>query len=1066
MPKQFWLNPLAQAIAIALPAAGLMPADARADLTQTRTSAVLTASVNRTSTVDRNNVLQQGTPSSKLGVMQLPPFSSKLGVLTGVQLQLNDPKLQGSERLQTKWATQLDTNISVVSHTSPQVKLTPPSGLSSLKTGDTNGDGLVLCNVVSQPTCPRTEALIQHFGDPNIGSISDAAGLDPYVGESGTVTAALGIALQDLAITYPSPVGSLASATYSEQATLTGPLAITYSYLNHSDPFLSDKHKSDSLSFGTVLQGDNATRSWSIVNRGAAPNVGLDMTGIAIAGTDPLKFDLGLGTSPLRGLDSGLRSSYVATLDTAQPGSAQASFHLQLSDSEHGAAASRFTHQLNLSLSGTVAVRAPDFLTGEFGTGFQPASPIMADLDRDGKLDLVVLDRAREAIKVFNGRADGLFENRPRSEVGFTTGQNPVAMAVGDVDNDGRPDAVVANFNDDTVSLFHGDGKAGFAPATTLAAGSGPIAVALNDLNRDGKLDLVIADSRSNQVQVSLGTGGGKFAPAQSFAAGASPYGLTVGDIDRDGKPDVAVTNPPTGRVNLLLGKGDGTLKSRKSYPVGSNPLSLVVTDVGGDGFPDLVVSNHGGNLSLLAGVGGRGVFEAATAITLPAGSGPGSIDAADLNKDGHPDLVVSNLGSNSLSVLTNLGQGRFGDPLSFPVGAQPLGIAVADIDADGRDDITVANAGTESVSLLLNTTVVAPSGRFVAAPGSPLRTGTYPWSVAVADFNRDGKPDLAATDETQSAVSVYLGTGGGRFKDAQPFATGPGPWWLATGDFNGDGRMDLATANPFGKNVSVLLGTGDGQFQAAQSFPVGGVLTAIEVNDFNGDGKADLAVTDGGEVNKPGRVAVLLGAGDGTFPSIQGYQIGVQPKSLAAGDLDNDGKPDLAVVNTSSSSVSILKGTGNGQFALPRSLATGTRPSSIALGDVNADGKSDLLVATEAPSLSVWLGSGDGNFQTFQVFSPPDISGTVARYVKLGEFNGDGKPDIALIQYGHSVILTGTGDGHFVPTPLSGTGIEPHYGALGDLDADGRTDLVTSDLGSGIPFAPSSLKVLLNRAP
>lgn len=1063
MPKQFWLNPLAQAIAVALPAAGLMPVDARADLTQTRTSAVLTASVSRTSTVDRNNVLHQGRPSSKVGVTQWPPFSSKLGVLTGVQLQLNDSKLQGSEILQTKWAAKLDTSISVVSHTSPQVTLTPPSGLSSHLTGDTNGDGLVSCNALSQPTCPRSEVLTQHFGSPNIGSISDAAGLDPYVGESGTVTAALGIALQDLKITYPSPVGSLASATYTEQARLDGPLAITYSYLNHAAPFFSDKLKSINRSFGTVLQGENATRSWSIANKGAAPNVGLDLTGIATAGTDPLKFDLGLGSSPLRGLDSGQASSYVATLDTAQPGSAQASFQMQLSDSERGAAASRFTHQLTLSLSGTVQVRAPDFQTGEFGTGFQPASPILADLDRDGKPDLVVLDRASEAIKVFRGRTGGGFASDQAPHV-FATGHNPVAMAIGDVDNDGRPDAVVANFNDNTVSLFRGDGFGGFDRTTTLAAGSGPIAVALNDLNRDGKLDLVIADSRSNQVQVSLGAGGGIFAAAQRFAAGASPYGLTVGDIDRDGKPDVAVTNPTTGRVNLLLGKGDGKLKSRKSYPVGNNPLSLVVTDVGGDGFPDLVVANHGDSLSLLAGAGGRGVFKAATAITLPAGSGPGSIDAADLNKDGHPDLVVSNLGSNSLSVLTNLGQGRFGDPLSFPVGAQPLGIAVADINADGRDDITVANAGTESVSLLLNTTVVAPSGRFVAAPGSPLLTGAAPFSVAVADFNRDGKADLAAPNFSQNTVSVYLGTGGGRFQAAQLFGTGQNPRRLAVGDFNGDGRMDLATANDTSGDVSVLLGTGDGQFQAAQNLALGDRPSDIGVNDFNGDGKADLVVTHAPSPVSPGGVSVLLGGGDGTFPSIQRYGTG-GTGAVATGDLDNDGKPDLVVANSGRASVSILKGTGNGQFAPPRSLATGTRPVSIALGDVNADGKSDLVVATDTPSLSVWLGSGDGNFQTPQVFSSPDVFNP--QYVTLGEFNGDGKPDIVVTEVGKaSVIFTGTGDGHLAPTPLSGVGFSSTYAALGDLDADGRTDLVTSDLGSEIAFVPSSLKVLLNRAP
>jgi hypothetical protein len=237
--------------------------------------------------------------------------------------------------------------------------------------------------------------------------------------------------------------------------------------------------------------------------------------------------------------------------------------------------------------------------------------------------------------------------------------------------------------------------------------------------------------------------------------------------------------------------------------------------------------------------------------------------------------------------------------------------------------------------------------GTFQAAHDYAVSSGAS--AVAVADFNGDGKLDLAVTYlDPQDVVSVLLGNGNGTFQAAQKsYPVGFDPWSMAVGDFNGDGHLDLAVANLLSDNVSVLLGKGDGTFQNTQSYAAGSYPDFVAVGDFNGDGHLDLAVADFSSIS------VLLGNGEGTFRAAPRYLSGGNsPLAVAVGDFDHDGHLDLAVANQGyydPGNVSVLLGKGKGTFEDAQSYAAGPSPTSAAVGDFNGDGIPDLVVAIRA---------------------------------------------------------------------------------------------------------------------
>jgi len=385
---------------------------------------------------------------------------------------------------------------------------------------------------------------------------------------------------------------------------------------------------------------------------------------------------------------------------------------------------------------------------------------------------------------------------------------------------------------------------------------------------------------------------------------------------------------------------------------------------------------------------------------------------------------------------------GLFTEPLGSPfrVGSSPNSMVMGDFNGDGKPDLAIPNAGDKNVTVLLCDGI---SG-FKAAAGSPFRVGLGPSSVVAVDFNGDGKLDLAISNEVSNNVTILFGIGQGVFKEApgSPFKIGARKWWLggpswpaslAVGDFNRDGKLDLAIAIVKDNIVKILLGNGIGRFTEAPGSPVsvGTNPRSAAVGDFNGDGRPDLAIPNSGNNN----VTVLLGDGIGGFKKAptSPFKVGKYPRSVAVSDFNGDGKLDLAIVNAKSDNVSVLLGNGTGGFTgiqgSPFSLGTelnprkhGTWPFCVAVGDFNMDGKPDLAITNTNHIVTVLLGN-----KTYGFAEAPDSPfrvGKLPKWVVAGDFNGDGKTDLATVNRdGRNVTLllnSYSGSATQIPTPAT----------------------------------------------
>lgn len=697
----------------------------------------------------------------------------------------------------------------------------------------------------------------------------------------------------------------------------------------------------------------------------------------------------------------------------------------------------------------------------------------------------------------------------------MTVGPGAFAAATGDFNGDGIVDVVSVNQGDNTVSVVLGNSLGGFNPQVTYPTGPAPTAVVTGDFNNDGNLDLAVTDGNCTYVEVApadvtltcsagtvsilLGNGDGSFQPPLDYATGKNPSGLVAADFNGDGKLDLAIVNSQDGTISVLLGQGDGTFQAQVLYTV-PGAQSLVEGDFNNDHKVDLVVSggtlstllgngdgtfqtplnnsahlessalaaadfNHDGILDVYAGGGvflGNGDGTFVLHATYSAASGTVAA-AADLNGDAKPDLVL--VQQNGLAVWLGNGDGTFQTPVPYAIALYAADVVITDLNGDGRLDLAVAESGCQAYSCSATGTATVTvllglgDGTFVGGTTYPFQSG-YPASqVLSGDFNGDGKVDLAAETAfppvgEPTPIGVFLGNGDGTLQPDIPSSLPQSAGALAAGDLNGDGKSDLAsvyfnctngdtTCIP-GEAV-ILLSNGDGTFQAPVAYTVGLAPQTLTIGDLNGDGKPDLAAAN----SESNTVSVLLNKGDGTFLPHVDYATGIGPTTILSGDFNGDGKPDLVI--QTETGFSLLPGNGDGTFRTHQDQSLNDEVFSLTAGDFNGDGKLDLAVTSaDLPQFFILLGNGDGTFKTIVNPSSVEANG----YPVAADFNGDGKLDLAI----SSSIVLGNGDGTFRQpmVELISNGLF----AVADLNQDGSPDISASP---GYGSAPNEISVLLS---
>jgi gliding motility-associated-like protein len=492
-------------------------------------------------------------------------------------------------------------------------------------------------------------------------------------------------------------------------------------------------------------------------------------------------------------------------------------------------------------------------------------------------------------------------------------------------------------------------------------------------LDGDGKPDLAVANNGSATVSVYRNTStsgsivAGSFEAKVDFATGSRPYSVAIGDLDGDGKPDLAVANYSSNSVSVLRNNPVFPPPTITSFTPTSGAVGATVT-ITGTGFNTTPANN------IVFFGATRATVTAAIAtsltVTVPIGATFGAITVLNtgISLAAYSTQFFNPTFSPNKSSITTA---DIAAKVDFTTGSGPISVAIGDLDGDGKPDLAVANLNSNTVSVYRNTSTsgLIAAGSFAAKVD--FTTGSDPFSVAIGDLDGDGKPDLAVANQGSNTVSVYRNTStsgliaAGSFAAKVDFTTGSQPYSVAIGDLDGDGKPDLAVANVGSNTVSVFRNTSTsgsiaaGSFEAKVDFTTGTNPFSVAIGDLDGDGKPDLAVANRNSnsvsVYRNTSSSGLIAAG--SFAAKVDFTTGGFPLSVAIGDLDGDGKPDLAVANRNSNSVSVFRNTSSsgsiavGSFAAKVDFTTGTNPFSVAIGDLDGDGKPDLAVINNGSS-------------------------------------------------------------------------------------------------------------------
>jgi uncharacterized protein (TIGR03437 family) len=581
---------------------------------------------------------------------------------------------------------------------------------------------------------------------------------------------------------------------------------------------------------------------------------------------------------------------------------------------------------------------------------------VAADFNDDGNIDLAVIQDSAVpgpgSVAILLGHGDGTFG----PAMNFPAGPEPISIALGDFNGDGKLDLAVGN-SGGNVDILIGKGDGTFAAPVTYNVTQNPVSMVAVDINGDGNIDLAIVNGECSgsvdQLEVLLGNGEGNFKPLPALFTGTSCGDLAYTDLNHDGKLDLLIVDPASSAIVTLFGNGDGTFQSPQFSLAAAGAGSLALMPLEDGNTAIMVADQISGNLFNMF-ANSAGTIETPPLQTL--GTYPDGIAAADLNGDQQADLVVTDSQAGSVYVLLNTGQGQFGKPATYPVGPQPGAVAIADLNHDGKPDVVAADSG--GIDVLLGKGNGALGAFKTFSSSAPLS------SLALADFNADGNLDVASAVPSNGALALFTGNGDGTFQPANTISL-PGsvvPYTVVSGDFNGDGKPDLAvaynqplppgvtTTTPPG-GVYILLGKGNGAFSTPANIVLPGsvlpefVAGGFNAADVNGDGKLDLVVAF--QTANGNQVAALLGKGDGTFQMATPTATLTGAATIVITDLNGDGKPDLVLGDCCGlTEASYMLGNGDGTFQPEVQFPSGPSPGAIAAADFNGDGQPDLAIA------------------------------------------------------------------------------------------------------------------------